>query len=172
MLVARRTSCLALAAGASAVLLLTLLAAALISRDRVRIAQIGCGGASVAVGARYGSVALQLRRRHTFGGLQVPAGWRAFTTSYSSSSPLAAMCIRQHGERWLLPGLWLGAGRDTYVHYADVLFPPWLTIPACLILPSISYHRRRHRPSRGFAVLPRNVAAQSEGRTKIHRPLA
>ena len=153
MLVGRGTSWLAIAAAASAALLLTLAAAIVASRGQLRIALIGYGRSALAVGARDGGVALQLRWRHTLrAGDHRPAGWRAFTSS--ADAPLEAMCIRTIGDGWVLPGLWLGAGRDTYVHGVDVLLPPWLTIPSCLLFPALWYHRRRHRQSRGFAALP------------------
>ena len=150
---ARRIPWLAILAIASAVALAALLAAALASRHRIRIAHIGYGDAFLAVGAHRGDLALQLRRRHTPGRFApLRRGFDAFTTSYSAG-PLTALCIRQHGDRWLLPGLWLGAGRDTYVHYADVLLPVWLTLPACLLLPA-AWYSGRPRHARGFAVVP------------------
>ena len=150
----RRIPWLPIAAIASALALAALLAATLASQKRIRIARVGYGDAFVAVGAHRGDIALQLRRRHTPGGIApLHSGFDAFTTSYSAG-PLTAMCIRQHGDRWLLPGLWLGAGRDTYVHYADVLLPAWLTMPTCLLLPLAWYRRRHWRHGRGFAVLP------------------
>ena len=153
MLLLRRIPWLTIAAAASAVVLVALVAATFTCRGRVRIARLHYGDGSVAVGARDGSVALQLRRTHTPG----PESFNrthvnAYTVGYAS--PLVSLCITDHGDRWLLPGLWLGAGRDTYVHYLDILLPPWLTLPATLLLPAAWYRRhRRRRHSRGFAVV-------------------
>ena len=50
--------------------------------------------------------------------------------------PLAGQCCGDP-ERWILPGLWIGAGRQAFVDYFDVILPNWLTMPLCLIFAAL-----------------------------------
>jgi len=37
----------------------------------------------------------------------------------------------------------MGAGRQGFVDYIDVILPNWLTMPLCLLFPALWYRRRR-----------------------------
>jgi len=57
-------------------------------------------------------------------------------------SALARTCCGDH-DWWIIPGLWMGAGRQGFVDYIDVILPNWLTMPLCLLFPALWYRRRR-----------------------------
>jgi hypothetical protein len=156
----QRLSLLGFAAFVSAAILLALVAGIVTSGGDVRMATgFGRQGRFGAVGIAEDGVCISLRRTNALWRARVGARVGAPPVRWGyvnrvADSPLTVMCIKPQGkEWWIAPGVWLGAGRDTYVDYLDLILPHWLLMPACGVLPALWYRRRGRQSVAGFEVV-------------------
>src|SRR5687767_5103362 len=96
----------------------------------VRWLQFGYGGHFSVVVAGSEGIHISLRRTSAVWSLASGsrARWHASSRWWPAETPLQTFCIRRDHDRWILPGLWMGAGRDAFVDYFDVILPNWLTM--------------------------------------------
>jgi hypothetical protein len=136
-------SSLGVAAAMSAMLLIVLIAARPLAWDQLRCVYFGYGGYNAMLDAGPEGVHIGLRRTMAPWRVLGSARWHSSTRVWPADT-LSSLCCGDH-DWWILPGLWMGAGRQAFVDYVDVILPNWLTMPLCLLLPALWY-RCRIRP--------------------------
>jgi hypothetical protein len=115
-------------------MLLILLAARFFAWDQVRAAYFGHGGYNAQIAAGPEGVHIGFRRTRPEWRLTiVPPQWHWSRIDWPFTK-LSSLCCADH-DWWILPGLWIGAGRQGFGDYFDVILPNWLALPLCLLFP-------------------------------------
>ena len=137
----------------SAIVMIITLTARIAARNQIQEIDIGYGRTSFRIGG--GSEGLYIGVRRTRAIILAPAGFVPHwwgNLRQTQPNDLPNLCIQREHDWWVLPGLWIGAGRDYIVDYADLILPYWLVLPAALAMPLVWLRRRMTKRLKGFEI--------------------